>query len=254
LFEIGEIQGVPSIGVVSFISDQISALDEECMRAFSIEDMKKTDLMIGTPEKFQGNERDVIIFTPSVDETCSRSVGFMEEARRFNVATSRARLFTFFVHGKIPNNMERMQRLIKSMETPGQTNIPNSKLPRGWTADASQLRSPIEKELFEQLMNYRSRHSSSGLHVFTKVKTCGLIADFVIYSENDDRALLIEIDGKNSALLQNEDNDRQTERLLTFRRAGWDVHYYDYLKRYKTDKDIAFAEFADYADKFFALV
>ena len=116
--EIEEISGIPSVGVVSFISDQITALDEECLRAFSIEDLRKIDLMVGTPEKFQGNERDVIIFTPSVDESCSRSVGFMEESTRFNVATSRARLFTFFVHGKIPNNMERMQRMIKSMETP----------------------------------------------------------------------------------------------------------------------------------------
>ena len=81
-----------------------------------------------------------------------------------------------------------------------------------------------------------------------------LIADFDLFSENDDRALLIEIDGKNSVVLENEDNDRQTERLLTFRRAGWDVHYYDYLKRYKTNRETAFAEFTEYADKFFALI
>jgi hypothetical protein len=253
LGDIEEIKGLPSVGVVSFISDQIAALEEECMKTFSIEEMKKVDLMIGTPEKFQGNERDVIIFTPSVDETCNRSVGFMEEAKRFNVATSRARLFTFFVHGKMPNNMERMQRMIRSMEGTKPSNGDQSKLPRGWRTDSSQLRSQIEKELFEQLMDYRSRWNSKGLHIFTKVKTCGLIADFVIYSENDDRALLIEIDGKNAAVLKNEDNDRQTERLLTFRRAGWDVQYYDYLKRYKNGKDVVFAEFSNYADKFFAL-
>ena len=253
LSEIEEINSIPSVGIVSFISDQIAALDEECLRAFSVEDMRKLDLMIGTPEKFQGNERDIIVFTPSVDETCSKSVGFMEDARRFNVATSRARLFTFFVHGKIPNNMERMQRMIKSMDISEQTSLRGSKMPRGWTTDRSQLRSPIEKELFDQLTNYCSRHCQRGLHVFTKVKTCGLVADFVIYSEIDDRALLLEIDGKNAAVINNEDNDRQTERLLTFRRAGWDVHYYDYLKRYKTDKDVVFSEFTDYADKFFAL-
>jgi superfamily I DNA and/or RNA helicase len=118
LWKIDEISGVPTVGVVSFISDQIVALEEACLKTFSIEGMRRIDLMIGTPEKFQGNERDVIIFTPSVDETCSRSVGFMEEATRFNVATSRAKLFTVFVHGKIPKNMERMQRMIKTMESP----------------------------------------------------------------------------------------------------------------------------------------
>ena len=29
---------------------------------------KQIFLMIGTPEEFQGNERDVMIFTPSVDK------------------------------------------------------------------------------------------------------------------------------------------------------------------------------------------
>jgi hypothetical protein len=253
LWEIQEINGIPSVGVVSFISDQITALEEGCLKTFSIEDLRKIDLMIGTPEKFQGNERDVIIFTPSVDGSCSRSVGFMEEPSRFNVATSRAKLFTFFVHGKIPNNMERMQRLIKTMESPKTQSENQIKLPRGWTADPVGIRSQIENELYEDLQIYRSARNASGLHVFNKVKTCGLVADFVVYSERDDRAMLIEIDGKNSVVLPNEDNDRQTERLLTFRRAGWDVYYYDYLKRYKAGRETAFSELIEHADKFFAL-
>lgn len=254
LWKVDEIKGIPSVGIVSFISDQITSLEEACLKEFSIEDTRKIQLMVGTPEKFQGNERDVIIFTPSVDESCSRSVGFMEEASRFNVATSRAKFFTFFVHGKIPNNMERMQRLIKTMEPPKNLDAKQSRLPRGWTSDSSLIKSRVERELYEDLVGYKSRHASAGLHVFNKVKTCGLIADFVLFSENDDRALLIEIDGKNSVVLENEDNDRQTERLLTFRRAGWDVHYYDYLNRYKTNRETAFAEFTEYADKFFALI
>jgi hypothetical protein len=201
LWEIQEINGIPSVGVVSFISDQITALEEGCLKTFSIEDLRKIDLMIGTPEKFQGNERDVIIFTPSVDGTCSRSVGFMEEPSRFNVATSRAKLFTFFVHGKIPNNMERMQRLIKTMESPKTQSENKVKLPRGWSADPVGIRSQIEKELYEDLQIYRSARNAAGLHVFNKVKTCGLVADFVVYSERDDRAMLIEIDGKNSVVL-----------------------------------------------------
>jgi hypothetical protein len=253
LWEIQEINGIPSVGVVSFISDQITALEEGCLKTFSIEDLRKIDLMIGTPEKFQGNERDVIIFTPSVDGTCSRSVGFMEEPSRFNVATSRAKLFTFFVHGKIPNNMERMQRLIKTMESPKTQSENKVKLPRGWSADPVGIRSQIEKELYEDLQIYRSARNAAGLHAFNKVKTCGLVADFVVYSERDDRAMLIEIDGKNSVVLPNEDNDRQTERLLTFRRAGWDVYYYDYLKRYKSGRETAFSELIEHADKFFTL-
>jgi hypothetical protein len=253
LWKVDELSEIPTIGVVSFISDQIVALEEACLQSFSIEDIRKIDLMIGTPEKFQGNERDVIIFTPSVDESCSMSVGFMEKATRFNVATSRAKFFTFFVHGKLPKNMERMQRMIKSMDSPISETASQVRLPRGWQSDPSTIRSQIEKELYEDLINYRFERSSAALHVFNKVKTCGLVADFVLYSERDDRAFIIEIDGKNSVVLLNEDNDRQTERYLTFRRAGWDVYYYDYLKRYKSDRTVAFGELKQHADKFFAL-
>jgi hypothetical protein len=143
----------------------------------------------------------------------------MEEPSRFNVATSRAKLFTFFVHGKIPNNMERMQRLIKTMESPKTQSENKVKLPRGWSADPVGIRSQIEKELYEDLQIYRSARNAAGLHVFNKVKTCGLVADFVVYSERDDRAMLIEIDGKNSVVLPNEDNDRQTERLTASNKA-----------------------------------
>ena len=56
LWKIDELCEIPTIGVVSFISDQIVALEEACLQSFSIEDIRKIDLMIGTPEKFQGNE------------------------------------------------------------------------------------------------------------------------------------------------------------------------------------------------------
>ena len=49
---------------------------------------------ISTVHRFQGNERDVMIFTPAIDEDQTRSKTHMEDAKRFNVATSRSRHFT----------------------------------------------------------------------------------------------------------------------------------------------------------------
>ena len=77
-------------------------------RKFTVKEINSISLMIGTPEEFQGNERDIMIFTPSIDINQSRSKAFMEDLNRFNVATSRAKYFTYFIHGKIPSNMKIM--------------------------------------------------------------------------------------------------------------------------------------------------
>ena len=104
-----------SIGVVSFMRDQVSRIEEETSLSFSDDQLKSIDFMVGTPEDFQGNERDVMIMAPGVDEKSSRSRGFMENDNRFNVASSRAKFYTFFVHGKLPNNMMRMKTMMNHM-------------------------------------------------------------------------------------------------------------------------------------------
>ena len=62
-----------SIGVVSFMRDQVSRIEEETSLSFSDDQLKSIDFMVGTPEDFQGNERDVMIMAPGVDEKSSRS-------------------------------------------------------------------------------------------------------------------------------------------------------------------------------------
>ena len=39
----------------------------------------------------------------------------MENDQRFIVASSRAKFYTFFIHGKLPNNMMRMKTMLNQM-------------------------------------------------------------------------------------------------------------------------------------------
>ena len=97
VFEMPQLQGKPiSVGVVCFIRDQVNYMKEEVLRLLTDEQQERISLMIGTPEEFQGNERDVMIFTPAIDEEQKRSKAFMEDRNRFNVATSRAKYFKYF--------------------------------------------------------------------------------------------------------------------------------------------------------------
>ncbi|QNJ32763.1 P-loop containing nucleoside triphosphate hydrolase [Synechococcus sp. PROS-9-1] len=242
-----------TIGVVSFISDQVQYISECSLKELSVDQISSCNLLIGTADAFQGNERDVMIFTPSVDASCSRSVRFMEESRRFNVATSRAKYFTFFVHGTLPANMERMNRLVSTMSSEAFTDRHSDLLPRGWGFDLANLKSRAEVDLGMRLHHYVETNSYLSLSVFNRVVTCGLTADFVIYSSKSDKAILLEIDGKYAIHNDKSNVDLQTERLLTLRRAGWNVFYYDYLMHFKQSPEQAFNEFANKANAYFAV-
>ena len=231
-----------SIGVVSFISDQVKYIADECMKNFSISDLKNIDFMVGTPESFQGNERDIIILSPSIDESLTRTVPIIERPGKFNVATSRAKYFTFFVHGKLPKNSKRMQRMINSMVLSSDTKQSKDLLPRGWSSNEKLIQSKTELELYNDLNDYISKNDKRKLILFNKVKTCGLIADLVIYSEVDKYAILIEIDGKNSKVIYPEEIDRQISRYLTFKRGCWEVIYYNYYLRFKEGRVSAFTD------------
>tara|TARA_B100000214_G_scaffold206914_1_gene150064 strand:+ start:1056 stop:3575 length:2520 start_codon:yes stop_codon:yes gene_type:complete len=237
-----------SIGVVSFISDQVKYIEDECMKNFSISALKDINFMVGTPESFQGNERDIIILSPSIDETLTRTVPIIERPGKFNVATSRAKYFTFFVHGILPKNSKRMQRMINSMEVSSGTNQSKNLLPRGWSANEKLIQSKAELELYNDLSDYISRNGKRKLHLFNKVKTCGLIADFIIYSELYQFAILIEIDGKNSKVIPPEEIDRQISRYLTFKRGSWEVIYYNYYLRFKEGRTSAFNDLINQID------
>jgi urease beta subunit len=51
----------PTIGVISFLSDQRDLLRQKAEETIDEADRNKLELFIGTPEDFQGNERDVMV-------------------------------------------------------------------------------------------------------------------------------------------------------------------------------------------------
>ena len=63
----------------------------------------------------------------------------------------------------------------------------------------------------------------------------------------------MEIDGKYAIRNGNSNVDLQTERLLTLKRAGWNVFYYDYLMHFKLSAEQAFKEFEEKANAYFSV-
>jgi len=59
------------------------------MQRSKLKDLLGAEIEIGTVDAFQGREKDVIIFTAVA--TAEKSVAFVENTRRLNVAFTRAR-------------------------------------------------------------------------------------------------------------------------------------------------------------------
>jgi len=102
-----------TIGILSLIRSQCDLLAEMLIEKFAPEIWQRTELMIGTPEEFQGNERDVMILSLALDAEQRHSRGHYENPNRWNVATSRAKIMTIAVHAGIPKNFEGLKTWLR---------------------------------------------------------------------------------------------------------------------------------------------
>ncbi len=82
-----------SIGVITPFRAQVLALDNAIATAIDEPKRMACDLKVGTVDGFQGQERDLILFSPCVGPRSSQSgmTFFQRDTRRLNVAISRAR-------------------------------------------------------------------------------------------------------------------------------------------------------------------
>ena len=220
-----------SVGVVSFIREQVNYIKEEALRRLSDEEQENISLMIGTPEEFQGNERDVMIFAPSVDKDQKRSKSFMEDRNRFNVATSRAKYFTYFVHGELPSNMLLMQQMLVKMGQ-GKKDVGDidlGYLPIGWSYEPSACESEFELIVADVIIDLIQTEFPKRLVLYNQVHTCGYRLDLVVYDRSSKKAVGIEVDGKYHFYADGSTyTDDHLERANALKRAGWKIKYLPY--------------------------
>lgn len=91
-----------SVGVISPFRQQVLALKEAIEAAIPEPVAQTAELRIGTVDAFQGQERDLVLFSPCVSPTSPQSATTFlnKDARRLNVAISRAR-FAAHVFGDL---------------------------------------------------------------------------------------------------------------------------------------------------------
>lgn len=239
-----QLQGkILSIGVITMMRNQCNLIQSLIDEKVDFRLTEKHKIMVGTPEEFQGNERDVMIFSLGLDENCRHSIGHYQNAQRLNVATSRARLLTIFVYSSIPNNFNRIISYLKyfkgelntdDVEEPEENIVPSNF--SNWTFNINAYESDFERQVYVFLDRY-IKQKTAPIKIYNQVQSCGQKRlDFVLYNEANNKSVAVEVDGSYH-FLDNQYgklySQEHIERIETLKRAGWKIINTPYYKWYK---------------------
>lgn len=198
-----------SVGVISPFRPQVHALGEQIASRIPESHRSAADLRVGTVDSFQGQERDLILFSPVLHARAAPSaVAFLQKDwRRLNVAVSRARAVAH-VFGDLTYARSGAVRRLQSLAA-------RATEPRRAPADGV-FDSTWERQLFDAL---RAR----GLDPRPQYEIAGRRLDFALFGTGGMR-LDVEVDGRRWH--QDIDGNRKLDdhwRDHQLRSLGWTV-------------------------------
>jgi very-short-patch-repair endonuclease len=198
-----------SIGVITPFRAQVLALENAIATAIDAPKRVACDLKVGTVDGFQGQERDLILFSPCVGPRSPQSglTFFQRDTRRLNVAISRARAVAM-VFGDL--NFARF----------GQ-----SKPLRRLAAMATEPRGKIGEGVFDSDWERKVYHAlkARGLDPHPQHEIAGRRLDFALFGPNGVK-LDLEVDGRKWH--ESPDGRRKTSDLWRdhqLKSLGWRV-------------------------------
>ena len=80
-----------SIGVLSPFRNQVEYLEEQITELFTHGEIEHHRIKVATPNGFQGDERDIMVLSFSLDDNSTRAVSYLNRDDIFNVAITRAK-------------------------------------------------------------------------------------------------------------------------------------------------------------------
>jgi very-short-patch-repair endonuclease len=170
-----------SIGVIAPFRPQVYALEQAIHKEIGEKLCEKAELRVGTVDSFQGQERDLILFSPTLGHSSATSaVTFVQKDwRRLNVAISRARAVAH-VFGDLSyarsGKVRSLQRLAATATEP------KGRVGEG-TFDSN----------WERIVDAALR--KRGLNPIAQYEVAGRRLDFALFGSGDVK-LDLEVDGR----------------------------------------------------------
>jgi len=215
----------PSIGIVSLMTQQKNLIQDLIFEEFDDEILLSHNIEVWTPQSAQGNERDIIFISVCLDPNSSGG-NYHKRKDLLNVATSRAKLFTFVIHSGFDIN--------KYSQLKSYLNLNDTKI--DWTLNHNAYESEFEKKVYEYLKKYISNKKDSNISIYNQVETCGQKRlDFVLVNKNKKKSVAVEVDGAYHFITKDtvlKYSDEHCERIDILKRAGWNIINTPYYKWY----------------------
>lgn len=224
-----------SIGIISMLRDQCRLVKEKLNSVFPNGELNKYGINpngsdgIGTPEEFQGNERDIIIFSLGLDVDCNHGQGHFQNVNRLNVATSRAKYYTYFVYSPFPKTYNKIYKYLDYIKGVEETDI--KKEEEGEKPKSQIILPPLNRDKFESdferyVCYYLEKFiDEKNITIHNQVTCCGQKRlDFVLVNKENNKFAAIEVDGSYHFVKDSRDyTTAHIERMAILERAGWNV-------------------------------
>ncbi|MBI1183615.1 AAA family ATPase, partial [bacterium] len=203
-----------SVGVLSPFRDQVNHMQQQLWERLGPAGFNQLQLLVGTAHSFQGEERDVMFISLSVDdEAHATALRHVNQLEVFNVSVTRARSEQHVVYSISPTNLAPktlLNRYLSQSFVPAQEAVPNHR----YDKFLNEVMALLNQLGYQQLY---VNHSIAGVTFdLVVVATQGLLAiDLVGYSKQFEEAV-------------------QLERIQVFRRTGhkvFPIAYTDWIYR-----------------------
>jgi very-short-patch-repair endonuclease len=204
----------PSVGIVTPFAAQSKYLKDKLIDLYDENFISEHFLIADTAHKFQGDERDIMIFSPVLSNGVnnnSPTVGFLRSTSNlFNVAITRARSILWVVGDKnkcINVGIPFLNNFVEYIENKHYNDID---LPYG------EFQSPWEKKFFESLV-------AEGLDPQAQYRSGPYFIDIALPKNGN--KIAIEIDGERwHTDLSGERLERDIVRDRNLYSMGWDIN------------------------------
>lgn len=193
-----------TIGILSPFRDQVNAITKELPNHLSLTEVERHKMVVGTAHSLQGDEKDVVILSLSLDPKFHHgTLNFLEKPNVFNVSITRAKkrliVITSVSPEDLPNGLLK-EFLIHSVQAPV------GLIPRG-----------IFDSRFEEQVAQALEHA--GMKVWPQYKAAGFSIDLVV--GDGAHWVAVECDGPTHFEMKDQQNFYDVWRQGILERAGW---------------------------------
>lgn len=193
-----------TIGILSPFRDQVNAITKALPDHLSLTDVERHKIVVGTAHSLQGDEKDVVILSLSLDPKFHHgTLNFLEKPNVFNVSITRAKKRLIAVSSVTPDDLPNgllKEFLLHSVRSTV------SEIPRGI----------FDSKFEEQVAQALER---SGMRVWPQYQAAGFSIDLVA---GDSRNwVAVECDGPTHFDMGERQNFYDVWRQGILERAGW---------------------------------